>query len=152
MHISWTNSPSPVGKITPVGAQFIGIVFAVVQSLRVYGLRLTIDFWGKEHGTRTITTMARQRKQRLAAGGGDVRRIAKHSRTNGSLWRHRQEEMGDQLRLHGNLRIRLRLGRLGSVRLQHGVRTAVVSIPRHAGPGDIGYLHHRASYHSGGGV
>src|ERR1700740_109266 len=100
MHISLTNSLSLVGKIWTVDAQFIGIVFAVIQSLRVYGLRLTIDFWGKEHGTRTITTMARQRKQRLAAGGGDVRRIAKHSRTNGSLWRYRQEERGDPLRPH----------------------------------------------------
>ena len=59
--------------------------------------------------------------------------------------------MGDQLRLHVDLRFRVRLGRLDSVRLQHGVRRAMVSIPRQAGTCDIGFIYHRPGNYSGGG-
>ena len=51
---------------------------------------------------------------------------------DGSLWRHRQEEMGDQFRIHVAVRLRLGAGRLDPVRLQHGVRAAMVSVPRQA--------------------
>src|ERR1019366_10677785 len=71
------------------------------------------------------------------------------SRADSSLWRHRQEEMGDQLRLHGDLRVRFGLSRLGPFRLQYGVRAAMVSIPRHAGLGDLGLLYHRSGNGSG---
>ena len=87
----------------------------------------------------------------MAARGCNFRRPAKHSRADGSLRRHRQEEMGDQLRLHGDLRVRLGFGRLDPVRLQHGVRGAMVPIPRQAGLGDIGRLYHRPGNRSGGG-
>ena len=40
--------------------------------------------------------------------------------------------MGDQLRLHVDLRLRLGPRRLGPVRLQHGVRAAMVSVLGHA--------------------
>src|SRR6202790_819586 len=60
--------------------------------------------------------------------------------------------MGDQLRLHGDLRFRLGLGRLGSLRLQHGVRRAMVSIHRQAGLGDIGNIYHRTSDRAGCGI
>ena len=55
-----------------------------------------------------------------------VCRPAKHSRADGSLRRHRQEEVGDQLRLHGVLRLRFGPRRLGPVRLQYGVRAQMV--------------------------
>ncbi len=54
---------------------------------------------------------------------------------------YRQEEMGDQFCLHVLLRLRLGLGRVDLVRLQHGVRRTVVSIPRQAGAGDLGEFH-----------
>ena len=93
--------------------------------------------------------MARYGRQCLAVGGRDFCRPAKHSRADGSLWRHRQEEMGDQLRLHVDLRFRLGPGRLGSVRLQHGVRASMVPVPRQAEPGDVGRVHHRPGDNSG---
>jgi ammonium transporter, Amt family len=58
----------------------------------------------------------------LAARCCYLRRTAKYSRADDSLWGHRQEEMGHQLRLHVALRFRVGPGRLDSVRLQHGVR------------------------------
>src|SRR6202011_2115951 len=110
------------------------------------------QIWGKAHGARTITTMAGYRQQRMAARGCNLRRPAKYSRADGSLWRHRQEEMGDQLRLPGDLRIRVGPGRLGPVRLQHGLRGAMVPIPRQAGVGDSGQFYNRSSDRPGCGI
>jgi len=104
---------------------------------------------GNAHGTYTITTMAGYWKQRVAACGCDVRRPAKHSGADGSLWRHRQEEMGDQLRLHVDVRFRVRVGRLDPIRLQHGVRRAMVPIPRQARTCDVGFIYHRPGDYSG---
>ena len=96
--------------------------------------------------------MAGYRRQCLAARGCNIRRPAKHSRTDGPLRRHRQEEMGDQLRLHVDLRLCFGPRRLGSLRLQYGVRAAMVSVPWHAEPGDVGPLHDGTGDNSGGGV
>ena len=45
--------------------------------------------------------------------------------------------MGDQLGLHVRVRLRLGLGRLDFVRLQHGIWGAMVSVPRQTGVGDL---------------
>src|SRR5262249_31793974 len=74
---------------------------------------------GETYGTRSITTMARHWKQRLAARCCDLRRPAKHSWTDDPLRGHRQEEMGNQLRLHGDVCLRVGARRLGPLRLQN---------------------------------
>src|SRR5580693_3656658 len=98
--------------------------------------------WGKSDGSRVSThtsgKVAGYRRQCLAAGSGDIRRAAKYSRADGTLRRHRQEEVGDQLRLHVDVRLRVGPRGVDPVRLQHGVRTEMVSIPGHAGFGDLG--------------
>ena len=86
----------------------------------------------------------------MAVGGSNLRRLAEHSRTYDSLRRHRQKEMGDQFRLYVDLRICVGPRRLGPVRLQHGVRTAMVPIPGHAEFGNIGGIHDRPSNDPGG--
>src|SRR5215469_13597044 len=88
----------------------------LVQSLRFWGAAqcgrrtdwalVNIMKLGNANGTRTITTMARQWKQCLAARRSNVRRPAEHTGAEYSLRRHRQKEMGDQLRLHGNVCLR----------------------------------------------
>ena len=94
-----------------------------------------------------VTEMARYRRQCLAIGSRNVRRAAKHSRPYGSLWRRRQEEVGDQLGIHVDLRIRLGARRLGPVRLQHGIRTAMVPVPRHADARAVGRVQYRPGDH-----
>src|ERR1700733_9824675 len=95
-----------------------GIPFASFLSIRDWA------FWGKSDGSRvstcSVTAVAGHWGQRLAVGGGNVRRPAKHSGTDGSLRRHRQEEVGDQLRLHVDIRVCFGPRRVGPVRLQHG--------------------------------
>ena len=141
-HSSCVNSAAfipGVMRSCAIGTR-IGAAFGKVNS----------DKRGKIHGTGTITSMARYRGQCMAIGGRDFRRPAKHSRVGGSLRRRRQEEMGDQLRLHVNLRLCLGLGRLDSIRLQHGFRPAMVPVPRHAWPGGFGRVHHRSGDNSRG--
>src|SRR5487761_1364994 len=70
--------------------------------------------------------MVGYRRQRLAVGSRNVRRPAKHSRARRALRRRRQEKVGDQFRLHVDVRLRLSAHRLGAVRLQHGLRAATV--------------------------
>ena len=63
-----------------------------------------------------------------------------------ALWRDCQEEMGDQLCLYVDVRLRLSARCLGSVCLQHVVWASVVSVP----PGDLGRIHDWPSHNSSG--
>ncbi len=87
----------------------------------------------------------------MADGCCDFRRPTKHSRPDGSLRRHRQKEVGDQLRFYVDVRFCVGSRRLGSLRLQHGVRATVVSVPRQAWIGGIGRVYVRPSDSSGSG-
>ncbi len=79
----------------------------------------------------------------MAIGSRNVRRAAEHPGPYGSLWRRRQEEVGDQLGLHVDLRVRVGPRGLGAVRLQHGVRTAMVPIPWDADACAVGRIQYR---------
>src|ERR1700730_15028686 len=87
----------------------------------------------------------------MAVSGCDFRRSAKHSWIGGSLRRVCQAEMGDQFCLYVLLRLRLGVGRVGSIRLQYGVRRAVVSVPRQTGVGDLRLIHNGPGGDSGSG-
>ena len=101
----------------------------------------------EELRARTLTEMARYRRQCLAIGSRNLRRAAKHTGPYGSLWRGRQEEVGDQLGLHVDLRICVGARRLGPVRLQYGVRTAMVPLHRDADARAGGRVQHRPGDH-----
>src|SRR6516165_2472731 len=90
----------------------------------------------------------------MAAGGGDLRCPAKRSWPDRPLWRHRQKEMGDQFGLHGDVRVRVGFGRLGPIRLQHGLWAGMVvdrwtKFSRHTWFSDISGIHAWPNYHTG---
>src|SRR6516162_4748916 len=60
--------------------------------------------------------------------------------------------MGDKLRLHVLLRVRLGLGCMDIIRLQHGVWRTVVSVPRQTGIGDFCHVPHRPGDDTGSGL
>src|ERR1700730_12576732 len=95
--------------------------------------------------------MARFRKQRMAVSGCEFRRPAKYSRLSGSLRLVFLAKMGDQFCLHVPLRLRLGVGRVDSIRLQHGIRGTMVSIPWQTGVGHLGEFHLGPSDYTGGG-
>src|SRR5207248_5991105 len=95
-----------------------GIFFATAQTSARVPRRTEGIFWekaGKAHGTHTLTTVVGRWKQRMADGRGDLSRAAKHSGSDRPLWRHRQEEVGTQFRLHVDVCLRIGFGRLGPV-------------------------------------
>ena len=82
-----------------------------------------------------LSRLAKSRRQRLAAGGGDSGRHDEHPRHRGPVRRDRAEEVGREHDADGLHRVRAGAGRVGAVGFQDGLRRAAEARPRHPASG-----------------